>query len=130
MLTKAEIKKQLTQAFIPDLQPESPYPTDFLDAQPRPAAVLIPFLEMENGWHVLFIRRTVISHDRHSGQVAFPGGRCDPSDLDAENAAIRETQEEVGINPSDIHILGQLRDMLTIYKLSRNPDCGCDFLAI
>lgn len=124
MLSKVEIRRRLTQALIPGQLPESPYPTEFLDAHPRTAAVLIPFLEKENGWHLLFIRRTIISHDKHSGQVAFPGGRCDPSDLNAENTAIRESQEEVGINPRDIHILGQLRDLLTISNYRVTPIVG------
>jgi 8-oxo-dGTP pyrophosphatase MutT (NUDIX family) len=95
-----------------------------VDAYSRPAAVLIPFLKVENGWHLLFIRRTAIPKDRHSGQVAFPGGRCDPTDSTVEKAALREAQEEVGINPRDVHILGRVRDMLTITNYRVTPIVG------
>ena len=99
MLTKTEIRARLAAAYTPDLNPESPYPEELLDSNPQSAAVLIPFLEKEDGWHLLFIRRTVMPHDRHSGQVAYPGGRCDSVDPDAKTAALREAQEEVGLNP-------------------------------
>jgi 8-oxo-dGTP pyrophosphatase MutT (NUDIX family) len=123
-LTKVEIIRRLSQAFVPGQPPESPYPIEFFDTHTHSAAVLIPFLEKENAWHLLFIRRTVIYHDKHSGQVAFPGGRFDPSDLDAESTAIREAHEEIGVNLSDVQILGHLRDMLTITNYRVTPIVG------
>jgi len=124
MLNKTEIKEQLKCSYSPDLLPESPYPEIILDAKPRLAAVLIPFLEMEDGWHLLFIRRANIPHDKHSGQVAFPGGRWNPDDLSAENTALREAQEEVGVNSNDVHILGRVQDMLTITNYRVTPVVG------
>ena len=120
-LTKTEIKLRLAANYNPQLFPESPYPREFLDPNPHPAAVLIPFLEKEDGWHLLFIRRTVVPHDLHSGQVAFPGGRCNSADADAESAARREAQEEVGVSPADVHILGRVREMLTISNYRVTP---------
>ncbi|MEL6862853.1 MAG: CoA pyrophosphatase, partial [Bacteroidota bacterium] len=49
--------------------------------------------------------------DRHSGQVSFPGGRYEPEDKSLASGAIREAQEEVGINPSDIQLLGRLTEL-------------------
>lgn len=124
MLSTNEIKRRLASALSVLQPPESPYPNDFFDSTPNPAAVLIPFIKKENSWHLLFIRRTVVSHDRHSGQVAFPGGRADISDRNAEDTAIREAHEEIGINPADIQILGRLRDMLTITNFRVTPVVG------
>jgi 8-oxo-dGTP pyrophosphatase MutT (NUDIX family) len=82
------------------------------DAVPLPstrdhkvAAVLLPLAIRDGALAMLYTRR----NDRmktHPGQVAFPGGRLDPSDQDLVSAALRETYEEVGIHPADIHILG------------------------
>jgi 8-oxo-dGTP pyrophosphatase MutT (NUDIX family) len=124
MLTKTEIQTRLEAAYASSLLPESPYPEGMLDSHPQPAAVLIPFLKKKDGWHLLFIRRTVMPNDRHSGQVAYPGGRCDPLDPDAEAAALREAQEEVGVNPEDVQILGRVRDMLTITNYRVTPIVG------
>ncbi len=124
MLTKFEIQKRLALSYSPQGPPESPYPESSQDGNPLPAAVLIPLLEMEDGWHLLFIRRTVVLHDQHSGQVAFPGGRCDPDDQTAENTAIRESKEEVGINPRDVQIIGRVREMLTITNYIVTPIVG------
>ncbi len=47
-------------------------------------------------------------HGHHSGQIAFPGGKSEPYDISAEDTALREAQEEVGINPEEIQILRKL----------------------
>jgi len=123
-VSAGDITKRLIKAFDPTLPPESPYPA-FLNRQTKQlAAVLIPFLWKENQWHLLFIRRTHHEHDRHSGQVAFPGGRCNPDEVTAENAAIREASEEIGIAPQDVKILGKLQDMLTITNYQVTPVVG------
>ncbi len=77
------------------------------------AAVLVPIIPYEDGARVLFIRRA--EHlSRHSGQIAFPGGRVDPidkmddkmNDRTIANAALRETEEEIGITAKSIEVLG------------------------
>ena len=88
------------------------------------AAVLIPLLRKNNSWHILLIRRTEMQNDIHSGQVAFPGGKCDPGDSSAEAAALRETHEELGISPTDVKIIGRLNDFLTISNYQVTPVVG------
>jgi 8-oxo-dGTP pyrophosphatase MutT (NUDIX family) len=66
----------------------------------------------------------VDENDRHSGQVAYPGGRCSDLDQSTEDTAIREAQEEIGVKPADIQILGRLRDMLTITNYRVTPYVG------
>jgi len=62
----------------------------------REAAVLMPLVWHDATWQLLFIRRASNDKDRHSGQVAFPGGRKDPADTSAEETALREAHEEIG----------------------------------
>lgn len=73
----------------------------------RPAAVLIPIVERAQGLSVLFTRRA--DHlARHAGQVSFPGGRIGEDDDDAIAAALRETEEEVGLPRSFVDVRGEL----------------------
>lgn len=73
----------------------------------KPAAVLIPVIDRQDGLRVLFTRRA--DHlARHAGQVSFPGGRLHEDDDDAIAAALRETEEEVGLERSFIEICGEL----------------------
>ncbi len=73
----------------------------------RPAAVLIPIIERSSGLSVLFTRRA--DHlARHAGQVSFPGGRVGDEDDDAIAAALRETEEEVGLPRSFVDVRGEL----------------------
>ncbi len=122
--TEAEIIQHLAEALKPGSLPGSPYTAQWSQDPPQSAAVLIPLLCAEGGWELLFIRRTLHPKDRHGGQVAFPGGRCDPEDPDADKTALREAHEEVGLNPEDVRILGRLRDMLTITNYRVTPVVG------
>ncbi|MBV9419726.1 MAG: CoA pyrophosphatase [Alphaproteobacteria bacterium] len=71
-----------------------------------PAAVLVPLILREEP-HVLLTQRT--DHlSRHAGQVAFPGGRADPEDISLVETALRETQEETGIDPAFVTVAGYL----------------------
>ena len=90
----------------------------------RPAAVLIPLLRQNNRWEILFIRRSAMEGDHHSGQVAFPGGRRDPDDESLEFTALREAQEEVSLEPKDVQILGRLEHMITISNYQVTPIVG------
>jgi 8-oxo-dGTP pyrophosphatase MutT (NUDIX family) len=68
------------------------------------AAVLVPLVEHEEGVTVLLTRRADTLRN-HTGQVAFPGGRCDPGELPWETA-LREAQEEIDLDPGHVTIAG------------------------
>jgi 8-oxo-dGTP pyrophosphatase MutT (NUDIX family) len=123
-LTEEEIIHRLAVSYDPTKPTDSPYPPETLDGSPQCAAVLIPFLNDGHGWRLLFIRRTEKQDDRHGGQVAFPGGRCNIEDPDPETVALREAHEEVGIDPTEVRILGRLNDMMTITNYRVTPIVG------
>ncbi len=77
----------------------------------RRAAVLICMIWMEDEWHLLFSQRSM-DLPVHGGQISFPGGALEPGET-AEDAAVRETEEEVGIPRSQIEIIGRLDDVET-----------------
>jgi 8-oxo-dGTP pyrophosphatase MutT (NUDIX family) len=79
---------------------------------PRVAAVLVPLVVREGGITVLLTQRADHLND-HAGQVSFPGGRHEPFDADATATALREAQEEVGLDPQRVEVLGALPDYLT-----------------
>jgi 8-oxo-dGTP pyrophosphatase MutT (NUDIX family) len=78
----------------------------FSSRTPTQASVLVP-LVMRETLTVLLTHRT--SHlSSHSGQVAFPGGKADPDDADAVATALREAQEEIGLAPGYVEVLGTM----------------------
>lgn len=79
---------------------------------PRAAAVLVPLVCRDAGLSVLLTERT--AHlTSHAGQVAFPGGRTEPSDASPVATALRETEEEIGLHRSHIEVLGAMPQYLT-----------------
>ncbi|MFK8074947.1 MAG: CoA pyrophosphatase [Granulosicoccus sp.] len=101
------------------LNSDAPFPRALKDA-----AVLVPLAFHEDQWHVLFIRRASNEQDRHSGQVAFPGGRLEEFDASHEEAALRETHEEIGIPASKIKLLGKITPYVTVSDYSVTPVVG------
>jgi 8-oxo-dGTP pyrophosphatase MutT (NUDIX family) len=89
-----------------------------------PAAVLIPLVLDHNTWKLLFIKRTRHKHDRHSGQIAFPGGRADLDDPSLQVTALRETQEEIGVDQADVEILGKSCSITTVTDYEISPYVG------
>ncbi|MEN9357035.1 MAG: hypothetical protein RL695_1206 [Pseudomonadota bacterium] len=85
-----------------------------------PAAVLIPLVLRETGLTVLLTQRTAHLRD-HAGQISFPGGRCETSDASAEATALREAQEEVGLEASQVDILGCLPEYSTATGFTITP---------
>jgi 8-oxo-dGTP pyrophosphatase MutT (NUDIX family) len=83
-----------------------------LGAKLRDAAVLVPVVDHADGATLILTQRTEkLRH--HSGQVAFPGGSIDPADASAEAAALRETEEEIGLDRGFIDIVGRLPDYVS-----------------
>ncbi len=77
-----------------------------------PAAVLFPLFFKDQQPYLLFTKRTdKVEH--HKNQISLPGGRQDPQDRDLLQTALRETHEEIGVDPSHIEILGQTDHFLT-----------------
>jgi 8-oxo-dGTP pyrophosphatase MutT (NUDIX family) len=89
----------------------------------RPAAVLVPLLQVDGRWALLLTRRTE-SVETHRGQVSFPGGRVEPGDVDAVAAALREAQEEIGLDPRDVRVLGSMDSLLTVTQYLITPVVG------
>ena len=93
------------------------------DARLKCAAVLVPLVEIEGEWHLLFTRRTE-RVESHKGQVSFPGGACDEGESTPEQTALRESHEEIGLSPGDVTILGRLNQMITITSYRVTPIVG------
>jgi 8-oxo-dGTP pyrophosphatase MutT (NUDIX family) len=87
------------------------------------AAVLIPLTFYQDEWHLLYTRRTNTLND-HSGQVSFPGGQCDLEDETHERTALREAQEEIGLKPQDVEILGKINEVVTVTHYEITPVVG------
>ena len=78
----------------------------------RAAAVLVPVVDYPDTPRVIFTQRTAKLR-KHSGQVAFPGGSIDPDDLSPEDAALRESEEEIGLSRRYVEPLSRLPVYLT-----------------
>jgi 8-oxo-dGTP pyrophosphatase MutT (NUDIX family) len=78
----------------------------------RLAAVLVPLYRHNGDYGVIFTKRSdTVYH--HRGQIAFPGGGYEPRDLSLQHTALRESAEEIGLQPAHVRVLGQLDDLLT-----------------
>src|SRR5271165_5248799 len=102
-----------------DLNPGMTPPSTAL----RPAAVLVPLVDRAEGMTVLLTLRT--AHlNAHAGQVAFPGGRIEPEDRDAVAAALRETEEEIGLPREHVSLIGRLDTYVTGTGFEITPIVG------
>lgn len=89
----------------------------------RPAAVLVPvWLGAEGAGLILTKRSSRLKH--HPGQIAFPGGKVDATDAGPEAAALRESQEEIGLPPDRVQILGTLPVHETVTGFAVTPFVG------
>lgn len=96
---------------------------DLIPSDLQPAAVLVPLILRSTGWQVLLTKRTGhLKH--HPGQISFPGGRVEDHDASPAAAALRETLEEVGIEPAEVELLGSLDRFPTISGYRVTPLVG------
>jgi 8-oxo-dGTP pyrophosphatase MutT (NUDIX family) len=89
----------------------------------KPAAVLIPLVLRPEGTTILLTERTSHLAD-HAGQISFPGGRLEPDDADAIAAALRETEEEIGLARAHVEVLGHFEDYGTVTGYRVTPVIG------
>jgi 8-oxo-dGTP pyrophosphatase MutT (NUDIX family) len=89
----------------------------------RPAAVLVPLIDRVEGMSILLTQRT--AHlTAHAGQISFPGGRIEASDQNATEAALRETEEEVGLAREHVTVIGRLDTYVTGTGFEITPMVG------
>lgn len=94
----------------PTWQPEVERETSFSSRKPAQAAVLVPIVMRGAD----FAQSTILLTQRanhmstHPGQIAFPGGKVDPQDANHQATALREAQEEVGLDPQHVQVIGEL----------------------
>jgi 8-oxo-dGTP pyrophosphatase MutT (NUDIX family) len=90
----------------PNWEPEVWAEPKFAERQPARASVLVSVVMRDRPTVILTERTTHLS--THSGQVAFPGGKQDATDTDAAHTALREAQEEIGLAPELVEVIGQM----------------------
>lgn len=95
-------------------------PEQAAHAQARRAAVLMPLVQRPDGLHVVFTRRSEHLH-HHAGQISFPGGCIESGDAGPVAAALRETDEEIGVDAHFVRILGTLPTLLTTTGFLMTP---------
>jgi 8-oxo-dGTP pyrophosphatase MutT (NUDIX family) len=124
-LTEDQISQRLREA----LDPAGPASDGFLEIELteetrlKCAAVLVPLVWHDGEWHLLLTRRTDIV-ESHKGQVSFPGGACDEGETTPEQTALREAEEEIGIQPEHVRVLGRLANLVTITYFRVTPVVG------
>ncbi|ELY94378.1 NUDIX hydrolase [Natrialba chahannaoensis JCM 10990] len=103
-----------------DLDPVAAHEPTEIDDQRFDAGVLAPVLERNGADHLLFTRRA--DHlGEHPGQMSFPGGGAEATDDTILDTALREANEEIGLDPEDTEIVGQLDDIRTISEYAVTP---------
>ncbi len=108
---KRLLKKTKNISDINNLQPNL-NPKKKPKTPPIAAAVLVPIIERDDNYSVLYTKRSEKLRN-HSGQIAFPGGKIDKNDENIAAAAIREAYEEVAILPEEVEILGYMPSIFT-----------------
>lgn len=132
-MTPADIQGQLAGTALPERPTDVVMPPgstrwpermrEQLKGTLTPAGVLVPIMQREAELTVLLTQRSAeLKH--HAGQVSFPGGRMEEQDATIEATALRETEEEVGIEPQHVSVLGFLTTMPTITGYAVTPVVG------
>lgn len=91
-----------------------------VEDEPREAAVVVPVVSRADGESILFTKRADHLPD-HPGQMSFPGGGYEPEDDDLLQTALREANEEIGLDPMAVNVVGRLDDIRTITRYSVRP---------
>jgi 8-oxo-dGTP pyrophosphatase MutT (NUDIX family) len=113
------MNRDQVRQLLAQYQPES-----YAAVEPgRRAAVLMLLYERSEGIHIVFQKRTETVDD-HKGQVSLPGGSMDPEDDSLASTALRETFEEIGVQPVDVELLGQLDELRTSTNYRITPFVG------
>jgi 8-oxo-dGTP pyrophosphatase MutT (NUDIX family) len=94
-----------------------------VEGEQREAAIVVPVVTRSSGAGILFTKRADHLSD-HPGQMAFPGGGREPDDEDLLGTALREANEEIGLDPKAVHIVGRLDDIRTVTNYSVRPFVG------
>ena len=116
----------LRERFLHPLSFEPELPGDgglFPGRTTTQAAVLIPLVQRAEGLHVLLTQRTAHLRD-HAGQISFPGGRAEPEDGSPERTALREAEEEIGLDERFVNLIGQLPVYRTVTAYEVTPVVG------
>lgn len=103
-----------------DLNPAATRPSGVVK---RPAAVLVPVLERDTGLHLVLTKRSA-ALKYHPGQISFPGGKVESSDISPMAAALREAEEEIGLAPDHVRVFGALPSHETITQFDVYPFLG------
>jgi 8-oxo-dGTP pyrophosphatase MutT (NUDIX family) len=117
MVGRASLLQQIRD-FLADYQPRR-LPQD----ETISAAVLLLFYWKADEPHIVLTKRTE-DVEHHKGETSFPGGAFDLEDGDLVTTALRETEEEIGIRPEDVEVLGRLDDIVTISGFVVSPFVG------
>jgi len=128
-LTREDVRYRLSRSHArlgPVIGPGAPpgdegAPGDAGD--PTPAAVLVGLVERSDGPALLLTQRTEHLRD-HAGQICFPGGRIEAADAGPTAAALREAEEEIGLDPARVGVLGELPTYQTITGFRIHPVVG------
>jgi 8-oxo-dGTP pyrophosphatase MutT (NUDIX family) len=97
-------------------------PSAIADPQ-QDAAVLAPIIELDGAYSILFTKRADHLSD-HPGQMSFPGGGREPADADLAATALREANEEIGLRPADVELVGRIDDIETVTRYIVRPFVG------
>jgi len=117
------IGKKMNQATVRQLLAEPDPEQEIPEGDWKRAAVLAIFLPGRNGDEILFTRRTDTVLD-HKGQVSFPGGAVEFEDASLEATALREAQEEIGLDAQEVTLLGRSKEVFTISSWWITPVVG------
>ena len=118
-------RRRLSLADVRARCADLPPPPPLLPGGGRPSAVLVPLFERDGEARLVLTKRPE-SMPNHPGQIAFPGGKFDPAlDTTPLDAALREAQEEIGLDPASVEVVGALHPLGTVLgQFSIEPFVG------